>query len=94
MATSVPEARVKPAIEALGLEGAFAGIVAAEDTFRGRPDPEPYLLAAQMLGRPPARCVVVGNSNQVRKAMCGCTSHWVGGGGGGVVGGEEGIGRG
>jgi HAD superfamily hydrolase (TIGR01509 family) len=81
LATSVPEARVKPAIQALGLEGAFAGIVAAEDTYRGRPDPEPYLLAAQMLGRPPARCVVVGNSNQTVEAAkeCGMASVVVAG---------------
>lgn len=76
LATSFPEARVRPAIKALGLEGAFAGIVAAEDTYRGRPDPEPYLLAAQILGRPPARCVVVGNSNQTVEAAkeCGMAS--------------------
>lgn len=57
---------MKPALHALGLEKDFAAVVAAEDTYRGRPDPEPYLLAAQLMGRPPARCVVVGNSNQVR----------------------------
>ena len=65
LATSAPEARVKPALKALGLDASFVGVVAAEDTYRGRPDPEPYLLASQMLGRPPARCVVIGNSNQV-----------------------------
>ena len=67
LATSLPETRVKPALGTLGLEKAFAAVVAAEDTYRGRPDPEPYLLAAQMIGRPPARCVVVGNSNQVSR---------------------------
>ncbi|KKD04757.1 HAD family hydrolase [Streptomyces sp. WM6386] len=33
-------------------------LVAAEDVTRGKPDPEPYLLAARALGVDPARCVV------------------------------------
>jgi len=32
--------------------------VAADDVTRGKPDPEPYLLAAKELGVDPARCVV------------------------------------
>ncbi|MFD5133247.1 HAD-IA family hydrolase [Streptomyces olindensis] len=32
--------------------------VAADDITRGKPDPEPYLLAARTLGVDPARCVV------------------------------------
>ena len=45
--------------------GTFDAIVTAEDVHRGRPDPECYLYAAQQIQRPPLRCVVVGNSNQV-----------------------------
>ncbi|MEV3992340.1 HAD family hydrolase [Streptomyces sp. NPDC049837] len=33
-------------------------VIAAEDITRGKPDPEPYLLAATKLGVDPARCVV------------------------------------
>ncbi|MFJ2605129.1 HAD family hydrolase [Streptomyces sp. NPDC091279] len=33
-------------------------LVAADDITRGKPDPEPYLLAARMLGVEPADCVV------------------------------------
>ncbi|WP_405559644.1 HAD family hydrolase [Streptomyces canus] len=33
-------------------------LVAAADVTRGKPDPEPYLLAARELGVDPARCVV------------------------------------
>ncbi|MET7680836.1 HAD-IA family hydrolase [Streptomyces sp. NPDC005423] len=33
-------------------------LVVAEDVTRGKPDPEPYLLAARRLGTDPARCVV------------------------------------
>ncbi|ORT60174.1 HAD family hydrolase [Streptomyces sp. CB03238] len=33
-------------------------VIAADDITRGKPDPEPYLLAAARLGVDPARCVV------------------------------------
>ncbi|MFI7009641.1 HAD-IA family hydrolase [Streptomyces sp. NPDC050145] len=34
-------------------------LIAAEDVTRGKPDPEPFLLAAERLGADPARCVVL-----------------------------------
>jgi sugar-phosphatase len=34
-------------------------VVTADDVERGKPDPEPYLLGARLLGRPVGRCVVV-----------------------------------
>ncbi|MEV7469560.1 HAD family hydrolase [Streptomyces kronopolitis] len=33
-------------------------VIAADDISRGKPDPEPFLLAARRLGADPARCVV------------------------------------
>ena len=57
---------MKPALEATGLEHVFQSVVSGDDVYRGRPDPEAYLYAAQQLGRPSVRCVVIGNSNQVR----------------------------
>ncbi|MFC8518838.1 HAD-IA family hydrolase [Streptomyces sp. NPDC057257] len=33
-------------------------MITADDITRGKPDPEPYLLAARLLGVDPARCVV------------------------------------
>ncbi|MDQ8703160.1 HAD family hydrolase [Streptomyces sp. LHD-70] len=36
----------------------FPAMVAADDITRGKPDPEPFLLAAEKLGVDPARCVV------------------------------------
>jgi len=56
---------MKPAVEATGLEHVFQTVVSGDDVYRGRPDPEAYLYAAQQLGRPSLRCVVIGNSNQV-----------------------------
>ena len=40
----------------------FDVTVCGEDVRRGKPDPEPYLLAAARLGVPPARCVVLEDS--------------------------------
>ena len=37
-------------------------VVFAEDVTRGKPDPDPYLLAAARLGVAPARCLVVEDS--------------------------------
>ncbi|HTY71609.1 MAG TPA: HAD-IA family hydrolase [Actinomycetes bacterium] len=34
-------------------------LVTADDVVRGKPDPQPYLLAAERLGVPPTSCVVV-----------------------------------
>lgn len=58
---------MQSALAATGLKHAFQTVVTGDDVYRGRPDPEAYLFAAQQLGRPTVRCVVVGNSNQVQK---------------------------
>lgn len=34
-------------------------LVTADDVARGKPAPDPYLLAARLLGYPPARCMVI-----------------------------------
>jgi HAD superfamily hydrolase (TIGR01509 family) len=40
----------------------FAVSVAGDEVSRGKPDPEPYLTAARLLGTEPARCVVLEDS--------------------------------
>ena len=60
IACSAPDARVRDTLEQLQLQDTFSAIVTADDVYRGRPDPESYLLAAHQLGRPPARCIVIG----------------------------------
>lgn len=40
----------------------FAHVVAAEDTTRGKPYPDPYLEAARRLGADPGRCVAIEDS--------------------------------
>lgn len=63
LVSSAPEQRIHKILDLSGMEGMFDVIVSGEDMYRGKPDPEGYLYAAQRLGRPPFRCVVVGNSN-------------------------------
>ena len=63
LASPEPLERLERTLAAAGLERAFAAVVAGDDVARCRPDAEPYLLAAARLGRPPSRCVLIGNSN-------------------------------
>lgn len=53
---------------------AFDVIVAGDDVLRGKPDPEPYLLAAQQLGVSPSNCLALEDSETgVRSAeAAGC----------------------
>lgn len=59
IASSAPAENVAVMLEALGFADAFQAIVAAEDVTAGKPDPHVFLLAAERLGVPPSRCVVV-----------------------------------
>ncbi len=56
-------------LAAFDLTQRFDTIVAQGDTPRGKPDPDPYLLAAKRLGVDPARCLALEDShNGVRSA--------------------------
>jgi len=46
-------------LRTLGIRERFSVVVAREDCRKGKPDPEPYLRAAGVLGLSPRRCVVV-----------------------------------
>lgn len=48
LVSSAPEQRVLPALEQAGLAARFDAIVTADDVYRGKPDPEGYLYAAQV----------------------------------------------
>lgn len=49
-------------VAALAPEGSFATLVCGDEVERGKPDPEPYLLAAERLGVDVARCVAIEDS--------------------------------
>jgi HAD superfamily hydrolase (TIGR01509 family) len=59
IASSAPRENVGVMLRALDLAGLFDAIVSAEDVSRGKPDPQVFLAAAERLGIPLARCVVV-----------------------------------
>ncbi|KAJ9173608.1 hypothetical protein P3X46_016725 [Hevea brasiliensis] len=63
-----PRKTLETAIGSIGIEGYFTAIVAAEDVYRGKPDPEMFVYAAQLLKFIPERCIVFGNSNQTVEA--------------------------
>src|SRR5205807_10075098 len=58
IASSAPRANLEMILDLTGTREFFAAVVSAEDTQRGKPDPQVFQLAAQRLGVPAARCVV------------------------------------
>ncbi|XP_004503721.1 5-amino-6-(5-phospho-D-ribitylamino)uracil phosphatase, chloroplastic [Cicer arietinum] len=58
-----PRKVIESAVGEVGIEENFGVIVGAEDVHRGKPDPEMFEYAAQLLNVIPERCIVFGNSN-------------------------------
>ncbi len=56
-------------------EGSFQAVVTGDQVSRGKPDPEPYLRAAELLGVDPADCVAIEDSNTGCRSAeaAGCT---------------------
>lgn len=67
------EARQK--VDKAGLAAHFRFIVSVDDVTHAKPAPEPFLLAAKMLGVDPARCLVFEDSDTGAEAAhrAGCT---------------------
>ncbi|OIW09868.1 hypothetical protein TanjilG_20494 [Lupinus angustifolius] len=63
-----PRNALESATMEIGIGDNFSVIVAAEDVHRGKPDPEMFVYAAQLLNFIPERCIVFGNSNQTIEA--------------------------
>jgi beta-phosphoglucomutase len=59
MGSSGPPENMQLALDRLARRDAFAAVVSGRDVRQGKPDPEVFLVAAQRLGVPPSRCVVV-----------------------------------
>ena len=57
--SSAPRKNLDLILRLTQTEGFFDAVVSAEDTQRGKPDPQVFLVAAAKLGVPPARCVVL-----------------------------------
>jgi beta-phosphoglucomutase len=59
IASSAPRANLDLILRLTGVEAFFGAVVGMEDTERGKPDPQVFLVAAQRLGVAPERCVVL-----------------------------------
>ena len=57
--TSGPPENAELTLDRLRIRPLLGAIVTGSDVTRGKPDPQVFLLAAQRLGVPPQRCVVV-----------------------------------
>ncbi len=59
VASSGPPENIALALDELHLADCFAAVVTGMDVPHGKPDPAPFLLAAERLSAPPAACVVI-----------------------------------
>ena len=57
--SSGPPENVALVLDRLETRSTFDAVVTATDVTRGKPDPQVFLIAAERLGLPPARCVVI-----------------------------------
>jgi beta-phosphoglucomutase len=57
--SSAPRGNIDLILELTGTERFFDAVSSAEDTQCGKPDPQVFLVAAEKLGVPPPRCVVM-----------------------------------
>jgi HAD superfamily hydrolase (TIGR01509 family) len=64
-------------LDRVGVAGAFTTIVASEDTARHKPDPDPFLEAADRLGARPERCVVWEDSDLGIAAAVRAGMEWI-----------------
>ena len=72
------KAFVEYVLEQIGEKDSFKVILGAEDVFRGKPDPEGYIKAAERLGVKPGDCLVIEDSIVGVKAAKGAGTKCVG----------------
>ncbi|ACB94584.1 HAD family hydrolase [Beijerinckia indica] len=69
VATSSSRRKADHHLELIGIRERFSAIITRDDVQRGKPDPDPFLRAAEALQTPPERCLVLEDShNGVRAA--------------------------
>ena len=68
---------VEATLDVLGIRPLFQAIVCAEDYERGKPHPEPFLLAAKLMSVPPEDCVVFEDSPIGIEAAKAANMAWV-----------------
>lgn len=68
---------VVPTLRAMGILEWFDAVVCAEDYEHGKPHPDPFLLAAKLMGVPPSGCVVFEDSPTGIEAAKAAGMAWV-----------------
>lgn len=68
---------VERTLVALGIRELFAEVVAAEDYERGKPFPDPFLIAARRLGVSPEHCLVFEDTATGAEAARAAGMRWV-----------------
>jgi FMN phosphatase YigB (HAD superfamily) len=61
LVTNNPRLIGEKSLAALGVRGRFSVLVGLDDTFAGKPSPEPFSLVAERLAFGPASCVSIGD---------------------------------
>jgi len=59
LVTSAYRSEVDPVLDVTGLRAAFSAVVSLDDVTNGKPHPEPYLRAAELLDVAPSKLVVL-----------------------------------
>jgi len=75
--TGSPRLNATRALAALNLTDRFQTVVAAEDYTHGKPNPEPFLTAANRLGIPPSSCLVFEDADPGIAAASAAGMQWV-----------------
>ena len=70
VASGSPRAAIVSAITRLGIAEAFDAVVSSESVARGKPSPDVFLLAAELLRIPPSQCLVFEDSVIGCQAAC------------------------
>ena len=63
IASSTPKDNLLAALPVLGLEGFFIGMISGDDVINGKPNPEPFLKAADIVKTSPENCLVLEDSH-------------------------------
>jgi len=72
-----PRHSVERTLKTLQLTDKFQVLVCAEDYSKGKPDPEPFLLAAKLLNVEPAKCLVFEDADAGIAAAKAAGMQWV-----------------
>lgn len=68
--SSTPQGNLDAIFAATGLGDFFDAVVSGDDVVHGKPAPDVFLLAAKMLGLPPAECLVIEDAHAGIEAAC------------------------